>query len=188
MVSQLSPCKHSRSPSLVMHIYSTRGHMLSFRTDRTSRRPGSIHASNIAIDCTGGWLTRKHATSNRGHWPCCSMARAMSRRHRPPTSYLCAAQLCCRRPGTSVLGGISLLTVEELCAELGIRFEEEELTVQDCITADEAMLASTPYCLAGVSRINSTALPWPGPVWQRLLEAWSRRVGLDIVRQILSNH
>jgi len=87
---------------------------------------------------------------------------------------------------TAVLGGISLLTVEELCAELGLGFEEKPLSLQDCLAADEAMLASTPYCLAGVNSINGVVLPWPGPVWQRLLAAWSRRVGIDIRQQILA--
>ncbi len=89
-------------------------------------------------------------------------------------------------PRASILGGISLRTVEELCGELRIPFAERPLTVADSLTAEEAMLASTPYCLAGVSRIGGTALPWPGPVWQRLLAAWSARVGLDLGRQILA--
>lgn len=87
-------------------------------------------------------------------------------------------------PRESVLGGISLRVVEELCGQLGIRFEERPLGVYDCLTADEALLTSTPYCLAGVSRINGVALPWPGPLWQRLLAAWSDLVGIDIRSQI----
>jgi branched-chain amino acid aminotransferase len=89
-------------------------------------------------------------------------------------------------PRTSVLGGISLQVVEELCGELGIGFEERPLGLYDCLSADEAMLASTPYCLAGVSRISGTPLPWPGKVFQRLLQAWGERVGLDVRRQILA--
>jgi branched-subunit amino acid aminotransferase/4-amino-4-deoxychorismate lyase len=88
-------------------------------------------------------------------------------------------------PRGSVLGGVSLLVAEELCGELGIPFEERALTPDDCRRADEAMLASTPYCLAGVRSIDGHNLPWPGPVWERLLAAWSARVGLDIRRQIL---
>ncbi len=91
-------------------------------------------------------------------------------------------------PREAILGGISLQMVEELCAELGICFEERPLTLTaDCLTASEAFLSCTSYCLAGVSQINGIALPWPGPVFLRLLDAWSARVGLDIRRQILSN-
>lgn len=90
-------------------------------------------------------------------------------------------------PQRAILGGISLLTVQELCAELGLVFREQPLGLYDCLTADEALLASTPYCLAGVSRINDVAMPWPGQVYLRLLEGWSRWVGVDIRQQIFSN-
>jgi branched-chain amino acid aminotransferase len=87
-------------------------------------------------------------------------------------------------PRESILGGISLLTVEELCSELKIGFVEKPLDVYDCLSADEAMLASTPYCLAGVRRINDVPLPWPGPIFQQLLARWSQRVGMDPRAQI----
>ena len=53
------------------------------------------------------------------------------------------------------------------------------------MTPDEAMLCGTAFALAGVSRINDWPIPWPGPVFTRLLNAWSERVGLDIARQFL---
>jgi branched-chain amino acid aminotransferase len=89
-------------------------------------------------------------------------------------------------PRSSILGGISLQVVEELCALQGIPFEEQPLTVSDCLSADEAMLASTPYCLAGVSRINNVSLPWPGKIFLQLLQAWSEMLGFDIRGQIES--
>jgi branched-chain amino acid aminotransferase len=88
-------------------------------------------------------------------------------------------------PRETVLGGVSLLTVQELCAELGIPFAEKPLGVDECLTAQEALLCSTPYCVAGVSRINDVPIPWPGPVLGRLQGAWGARVGVDLVRQIL---
>jgi branched-chain amino acid aminotransferase len=87
-------------------------------------------------------------------------------------------------PRQRVLNGISLRVVEELCAALRIRFEERDLKREDCLKADEAMLSSTPYCLAGVSRIDDAPIPWPGPVFGRLLRAWSQQIGLDIQEQI----
>jgi branched-chain amino acid aminotransferase len=90
-------------------------------------------------------------------------------------------------PRSSVLDGISLRVTEELCREAGIPFEERQLTAADCRAADEAMLASTPYCLAGVRTIDTTPLSWPGPVYERLLSGWNLRAGLDLRRQILSN-
>lgn len=84
-----------------------------------------------------------------------------------------------------VLNGVSLQVVEELCRTLGISFKQGDLSVDDCLSADEAMLSSTPYCLAGVSRINRVAIPWPGPIFKRLLQAWSEQIGLDIEKQIV---
>jgi branched-chain amino acid aminotransferase len=89
-------------------------------------------------------------------------------------------------PRSTVLNGVSLQVVEELCGELGIPFAERALTVTECQSADEAMLSCTSFCLAGVRRLDGVELPWPGPVWRRLLTAWSKRVGADIVAQILS--
>lgn len=90
-------------------------------------------------------------------------------------------------PKQSILGGISLRVVEELCGQLAIPFEERSLTIDECITADEAFLTSTPYCIAGVSQINGKTIPWPGPILQRLQHAWNKAVGIDICRQILAS-
>ena len=38
----------------------------------------------------------------------------------------------------------------------------------------------------GVSRIQGVPLPWPGPVFERLLRAWDERVGVSIRGQILA--
>jgi branched-subunit amino acid aminotransferase/4-amino-4-deoxychorismate lyase len=89
-------------------------------------------------------------------------------------------------PRQSILGGISLLTVEEICQELRIPFQERQLTLKDCLQADEALLTGTSFCLAGVSQLNGQDIPWPGTMFERLLEAWNDRVGLDVRAQILS--
>jgi branched-chain amino acid aminotransferase len=87
-------------------------------------------------------------------------------------------------PDDAILGGISLQVVRELCTELRIPFHEQLLTPADCLAADEAFLTCTSFCIAGVSRINGTPIPWPGPVFQRLLAGWSASVGADIAGQI----
>ncbi len=89
-------------------------------------------------------------------------------------------------PHEHVLGGISLRVVQELCADLGLPFVEKPLRLDQCQAADEAILTNTSYCLAGVRRLDGKELPWPGPVWQRLLQAWSARVGVDIQAQFES--
>ena len=91
------------------------------------------------------------------------------------------------QPSTrNILPGVSQLTVRELCAQLGIGYEVRDFQVHDVMTADEAFLASTPYCLAPVTRINGVTIGagGPGPVLDRLLKAWDERVGMDIRGQI----
>jgi branched-subunit amino acid aminotransferase/4-amino-4-deoxychorismate lyase len=90
-------------------------------------------------------------------------------------------------PRDVVLEGVSLRVVEELCRDLGIPFHERTLTPEDAITADEAMLCSTGFCLVGVSRINGAPIPWPGPVFRRLLAEWGHRVGVEIDRQFFAS-
>jgi branched-chain amino acid aminotransferase len=90
-------------------------------------------------------------------------------------------------PPDAILHGISLLTVQELCRDVGIAYVQRPLTVDDACAADEILLASTSWCLCGVSRFDCQPVPWPGLVFQRLLTAWSDRIGLDIQRQIESD-
>lgn len=86
----------------------------------------------------------------------------------------------------NTLGGISLLMVKELCEELGIKFEQRDIQVYDVINADEAILTSTPYCIAPVTHINGARIgkgAVQGPIFCKLIQAWSKRVGLDITEQ-----
>lgn len=87
----------------------------------------------------------------------------------------------------SILGGISLQTVRELCAELGLGWEEKQLLIYDILNADEAWLTSTTYCMAPCTRLNGMPIGpgRPGPVFEEVLAAWSKRVGVDIRTQVL---
>jgi branched-chain amino acid aminotransferase len=90
-------------------------------------------------------------------------------------------------PIAHILPGISRGTVIDLAGKLRIPFRERILQVYDVQKADEAFLTSTPYCLMPVTKVNGTAIGsgQPGPVFRRLMQAWSQEVGLDIERQIL---
>src|SRR5581483_11644341 len=88
-------------------------------------------------------------------------------------------------PQHTILPGVSLGVLQELCGTLGISFCEKPLRLCDCFAAEEALLTSTPYCLAPVSRIQGHQLPCPGPTFRRLRDAWNDAVGLDIHGQIL---
>ena len=88
----------------------------------------------------------------------------------------------------NILLGVSRQVVIELCGRLGIRFVERDLQIYDALTADEALVTTTPYCMAPVTWINGVPIgdgrPC-GPIFDRLLAAWSADIGLDIRRQIL---
>jgi branched-subunit amino acid aminotransferase/4-amino-4-deoxychorismate lyase len=87
-------------------------------------------------------------------------------------------------PRERILGGVTLGVVEDLCRHLGLSFVERPIAVDDLKRASEVLLANTTYCLAGVSRIGEWAVPFPGPILDRLLDAWSQWVGVDIRRQM----
>lgn len=88
-------------------------------------------------------------------------------------------------PATKTLEGISQKMVRELAEELGIPYEVRDLRPDDLAAADEAFTSSTPSCLLPCTRFQQRAIGdgRPGPVFRRLLEAWSRAVGVEIVRQ-----
>ena len=87
---------------------------------------------------------------------------------------------------TNTLPGISRQTVIELAQKLGIPFVVKDFQVHSVINADEAFTATTPYCLLPVTKINGLPIGdgRPGPIWKKLLGAWSELVGIDIERQI----
>ena len=86
----------------------------------------------------------------------------------------------------NILGGISRDVVIDLAAKLGVPFVERDFQLYNVINADEAFTTSTPYCLMPVTRINGLTIGdgQCGPIFGRLLEAWSSEVGLDIESQI----
>jgi branched-chain amino acid aminotransferase len=88
-------------------------------------------------------------------------------------------------PREHILAGVSLGVVEELAAQLGIPFLMRPLTVDELRTADEAMLASTSVCLLPVVECDGNIIGdgKPGPVFRRLLAAWSELVGVDVADQ-----
>jgi branched-chain amino acid aminotransferase len=87
----------------------------------------------------------------------------------------------------SILQGISRMTLLELAEQLGIPTSEENLQPYDVYTADEAFLCSTPYSLLPVGLADNREIgdEVPGPITKQLLAAWSERVGVDIVDQIV---
>ena len=88
----------------------------------------------------------------------------------------------------NILLGISRRTIGELCQKLGIVFQERDLQVHDAINDDEMFVATTPYCMAPVTKINGLKVAdgQAGPIFHRLLAAWSAEVGVDIRAQVMA--
>ncbi|HEX3598953.1 MAG TPA: aminotransferase class IV [Lacipirellulaceae bacterium] len=88
-------------------------------------------------------------------------------------------------PLDHILFGVSLGVVKELADELGIPFTMRQLSVDEFLAADEALLASTSICVLPIVECEGKPIGTgrPGPIFQRLLTAWGKLVGLDIADQ-----
>jgi branched-subunit amino acid aminotransferase/4-amino-4-deoxychorismate lyase len=88
-------------------------------------------------------------------------------------------------PAGSVLPGISASVVLQLAASLAVPATARPVTPDELARADEVLLTSTPWCMLPVARFEGRAVGRgvPGPVFQKLLNAWNELVGLDIAAQ-----
>ncbi len=86
----------------------------------------------------------------------------------------------------NILPGVSRQVVHELADRLGIEFVERDFQLHDVVNAEEAFVSTTPYCLGSVTRINGTPIGsgQPGPIVDRLWEAWDELADLNIRQQI----
>jgi branched-chain amino acid aminotransferase len=85
-----------------------------------------------------------------------------------------------------VLPGISRETVIELAREIGQPLVEADIDLYDAYTADEAFLTSTSLCICPVRSINGRHVgvdAMPGPVTQRLIDAFAKLLDFDYVAQ-----
>lgn len=89
-------------------------------------------------------------------------------------------------PGAHVLDGVSRDYVAELAASIGIGFVHAPVTPEDLARSDEAFLTSTPTCLLPVTRFNRAPVGTgrPGPVFQKLMDAWNASIGVNVVEQM----
>ena len=87
-----------------------------------------------------------------------------------------------------VLPGVSRQAVIDLARSLEIPFEETDIDLYDAYTADECFLTSTSLCICGVRSLNGrifAAGQFPGPITQRLTDAYKELVSCDFVAQYL---
>jgi branched-subunit amino acid aminotransferase/4-amino-4-deoxychorismate lyase len=88
-------------------------------------------------------------------------------------------------PQAKILPGVSLSTAADLAADLGIPMHYRDLSVQDLLSSEEVMLCSTSPCIWPVTAVDRQMIGQGqrGPICDRLLAAWSKHVGLDILAQ-----
>ena len=91
-------------------------------------------------------------------------------------------------PAAHVLESLSREVVEQLAGDLGLTVERCELRPTDLADIDEAFLSSSPSCLTPVRQIEGqpVGLECPGPVFRRLLQAWSSRTNVNLEQQMLT--
>jgi branched-chain amino acid aminotransferase len=87
----------------------------------------------------------------------------------------------------NILRGISRAYVMELAQELKVPCYEKNLEPYDVITADEAFFTCTPFSIMPATKFDGLAIGdgMPGKMTMRLLDAWSGKVGVNIVQQAL---
>jgi branched-subunit amino acid aminotransferase/4-amino-4-deoxychorismate lyase len=86
---------------------------------------------------------------------------------------------------TKVLPGVTVSVVEELAASLDIPFQHRDITLDELKSADEVWLTSTSVCVLPVTGCDGQPIGAgaPGPIYRRMLAAWSDLVGVDVARQ-----
>lgn len=86
---------------------------------------------------------------------------------------------------SKVLPGVTQEVLYELADELNIAHCEDDLTPAEFAAADEIYFVSTSICLLPVVRLDDNLVGdgRPGPMYRRLLTAWSEYVGFDIREQ-----
>ncbi len=87
-----------------------------------------------------------------------------------------------------VLPGVSRQTAIDLARKLGIPVEEADLDFYDAVTADEAFITSSSWCICPASSIAGRRIGGgdiPGPVTKRLMDAYVELVDCDWVGQYL---
>jgi len=85
----------------------------------------------------------------------------------------------------NVLRGTRRGYLLELARKLGILTAESNIELYDVINADEAFFTSTAFSMLPCTKINGLAIGEgkTGPIFKRLLAAWSEDVGVDILKQ-----
>ncbi len=91
--------------------------------------------------------------------------------------------------GRNILRGISReYVLRELAPQLGLSVVERNIEPYDVLTADEAFMTATPFCILPVVSLDAEPIAdgKPGELTSLLLKTWGDNVGVDISGQIQS--
>ncbi len=86
----------------------------------------------------------------------------------------------------NILVGISRAYIFELSKQLGIEYIEKNLKINDIIDSDEAFFTGTPFAMLPITSINGKKIGDgnKGKIFLKLIQEWSKNVGVDIPKQI----
>ncbi|MEM7406425.1 MAG: aminotransferase class IV [Pseudomonadota bacterium] len=84
-------------------------------------------------------------------------------------------------PTTNCLSGVNRSYIIELAERLGIPVREGQLTPYDLLTADEGFHSGNSICMLPIRSVDGVNMTGgaPGPVTERLVQAWVEDVGSD---------
>lgn len=92
-------------------------------------------------------------------------------------------------PETDVLPSIAFEFSAKLANKLDVTVQRRPISPAELKDADEVLWMSTPMCVLPVTNVDGTKVGdgLPGPVFAKLIAAWSENVGLDIIQQAQSH-
>ena len=89
--------------------------------------------------------------------------------------------------GRNILRGISReYVLNELSKQLNIPVMEQNIEPYDVLTADEAFMTGTPFCILPVTSLNSQQIGsgQVGDLTKILIKTWGENLGVNIIQQI----
>jgi branched-chain amino acid aminotransferase len=98
--------------------------------------------------------------------------------------FCCKGDLVYTPEGRNCLRGISRQFIIDICYRRGYTCMEKNLTLYDAITADEAFVTCTPYCIVPVNSVNGHAyVEVPGSMTSYFTNLWITQLKCDFVQQ-----
>jgi branched-subunit amino acid aminotransferase/4-amino-4-deoxychorismate lyase len=88
-------------------------------------------------------------------------------------------------PPDRILAGVSLGVLKELAVVLNLPFAMRPLGTNEFCAAEEVLLTSTSICVLPIVTCDGQPIGngVPGPIYRRILAAWSQLVGVDVAAQ-----